>query len=71
MPTPVKTTSLYDEASKALDAILKSHTDRHPDRDRLAVQNGVMRAIILAWAAQPSLYLNCLANLKIQTNEHQ
>lgn len=71
MPTLVKTTSLYDEASQALDAIFKSYMDRHPDRDRLAVQNGVMRAIILSWSAMPSIYSNCLENLKKQANEIQ
>jgi hypothetical protein len=66
MPTPLKTTSLYDEAAAALDAVIKIHTDRHPDRDRMAIQNGAMRAIICSWAAQPSRFPNCLETLKNQ-----
>lgn len=64
MPTKVKTTSLYDEAAESLDAVLKMHTDSHPDRDRMAVQNGAMRGIILSCAAMPSLFPNFLDNLK-------
>ena len=55
---------LYDEAAEALDAVLKIHTDRHPDRDRMAVQNGAMRGLILSFAAMPSLFPNFIDNLK-------
>lgn len=66
MPTPLKTTSLYDEAAAALDVVIKMHTNEHPDRDHMAIQNGVMRAIICSWAAQPSRFPNCLETLKNQ-----
>ena len=66
MPPPLKTTSLYDEAAAALDAIFRDYMSRNPGRDRMAAENGIMRAIITAWAAQPSRFPNCLETLKNQ-----
>jgi hypothetical protein len=50
-------------ASQYLDAILAHHVSLFPLRDRLAVENGAMRAIITSWAA---VHPECLSQLEQQ-----
>jgi len=50
-------------ASQYLDAILAHHVSLFPLRDRLAVENGVMRAIITSWAVENP---ECLRKLEQQ-----
>jgi len=50
-------------ASQYLDAILAHHVSLFLLRDRLAVENGAMRAIITSWAA---VHPECLRKLEQQ-----
>jgi hypothetical protein len=50
-------------ASQYLDVILAHHVSLFPLRDRLAMENGAMRAIITSWAA---VHPECLRKLEQQ-----
>ena len=54
---------LQQLASQHLDAILNYHATLFPSRDRLAVENGAMKAIITTWAAE---HPECFSKLEKQ-----